>query len=104
MPPRRVHERDDLIDLDVRLYARWETERDVVRFAVLLLVWADEAWRPVELFDCSHGERNDRHIYAVDGTKGPARTFHHGTPGEAMRAATGLILTDYRRMIDRWHL
>jgi hypothetical protein len=87
---------------DTRLRARWETERDVVRYAVLLLARIDGTWHPVELFDCSHGDRNDRHPYGADGVKGAAERFHHGTPGEAMRTAIDLIRADYARMIERW--
>ncbi len=84
------------------MLAWWETEHDVVRFAVVLLARLDGAWQTVELFDCSHDDRNDRHRYHRDGTKGAAETFHRGTPGEAMRAAFDLIRTDFERMIERW--
>ncbi len=82
--------------------ARWVTERDVVRFAVILLCEVAGTWQTVELFDCSHGDRNDRHRYSFDGVKGPAEVYHQGTPGEAMRAAFDLIRTEHGRMIDRW--
>ena len=84
------------------MYARWETERDVVRFAVVLLTRSHGAWQTVELFDCSHDGRNDRHRYSHDGVKGPAEVFHHGTPGEAMRDAFDLIRSSHERMIERW--
>jgi len=101
MPPRRTRERHERLAYGAHLYARWEIERDVVRFAVVLLAW-DDGWRTVELFDCSHEGHNDRHRYERDGTKGPARPFHRGTPGEAMRDAISLICADHRRMIERW--
>jgi hypothetical protein len=56
----------------------------------------------VRLFDCSHGDRNDRHRYTFDGAKGPAETFHHGTPSEAMNDAIDLIKSTCERMIERW--
>jgi hypothetical protein len=102
MPPRRVRERRNRLGPGSRLYARWELERDVVRFAVLLLVLDRGGWQVVELFDCSHDGRNDHHRYDRDGTKRSARSFHFGTPGEAMRDAIDLIETDYERMIERW--
>jgi hypothetical protein len=102
MPPRRTHELDNELAPDARIHSRWETERDVVRFAALLLAWVDGAWRAVMLFDCSHDDRNDRHRYDRDGTKHPAEPFHTGSPAEAMRAASSLIRTDYRRMIEQW--
>jgi hypothetical protein len=102
MPPRRPHEYDDDLGPGAKLFARWETERDVIRYAVLLLELVDSGWRPVALFDCSHDGHNDRHRYDRNGQKGPAERFHHGSPGEAMRAAVELIRTDYERMIQQW--
>lgn len=102
MPPRRVQGFIDDLDAHSRLHARWTTERDVVRYAVLLLVLIDDIWRPVVLFDCSHDERNDRHDYTRRGIKGPAVIFHHGSPGEAMRIAIGLIRDHHQRMIGSW--
>ncbi len=101
MPPRRTQDFDEPVSRDARMHARWETERDVVRFAVLLLTRAGGEWQPVALFDCSHDERNDRHVYGRDG-KGPAEPFHDGTPGEAMRAAIELIRMENERMIEEW--
>lgn len=102
MPVRREHRFDKVIGFDARILARWETERDVVGYAVLLLAEVDGDWRPVVLFDCSHGDRNDRHRYSFDGVKGPAEVFHHGTPGEGMRAAIALIFDAHARMIATW--
>jgi hypothetical protein len=86
----------------VRVIVRWMGERDVVSYAVTLLARVDDDWRTVVLFDCSHDDRNDRHRYASDGAKGPAETFHGGTPGEGMRDAIDLIRTGYERIIERW--
>ena len=102
MPPRRRHRWDDELGTEGRILVRWETERLVITFAVTLLVWVDGAWRTVALFDCTHGDRNDRHRYSYDGVKGPAVIFHHGTPGEAMNDAIRLIRSDYEGMIERW--
>jgi hypothetical protein len=84
------------------MHCRWNLERDIVGFAVVLVIWSDDAWRSVALFDCSHGERNDRHRYDRDGNKGPAEPFHDGTPGEAYRAAIELIRSGHERMIEQW--
>ncbi len=81
---------------------RWEAERDVVRFAVTLVARVDEGWRTVVVFDCSHGDRNDRHRHTFDGVKRPAETFHLGTPSEAMNDAIDLIKAGHKRMIERW--
>jgi hypothetical protein len=66
------------------------------------LVDDDRDWRSVELFDCSHGDRNDRHRYDAEGGKGQAQTFQPSAPAEAMRDAIDLIRSDYARMIERW--
>jgi hypothetical protein len=81
---------------------RWDVERDIVSFAVVLVAWTGGSWRPITLFDCSHDGHNDRHRYDRTGRKGPAEPFHDGTPGEAYRAAVDLIRIDYERMIERW--
>lgn len=102
MPVRRVqkYERDPAPG--IRYLVRWETERDVVRYAVTLLAEVDGVWRTVVVFDCSHDDRNDRHRYSFDGVKGPAVIFHHGTPSEAMNDAIALIKADHERIIERW--
>jgi hypothetical protein len=102
MPPRRRHTWDDTLGTEGRILVRWETERAVVSFAVLLLANVDGIWRTVVLFDCTHGERNDRHRYSFDGVKGAAVIFHYGSPGEAMNDAIRLIRSDHERMIERW--
>lgn len=84
------------------MHIRWDLERDVVAFAIVLVTLVDNRWEPVALFDCSHGERSDWHRYDRDGRKGPAEPFHHGTPAEAYRAAIELIRTDHERMIEIW--
>lgn len=101
MPPRRERSYEEILGRN-RMIVRWEIERDVVRFAVTLLASVDGVWRTVVVFDCSHGDRNDRHRYSHDGVKGPAVTFHHGTPGEAMNDAIDLIRADHERIIERW--
>lgn len=102
MPPRRAHRYEWEPAAGTRYIVRWETERDVVRYAVTLLAEVDGSWRTVVVFDCSHGDRNDRHRYSFDGVKGPAVIFHHGTPSEAMNDAIDLIKTSHERIIERW--
>ncbi|HYV16756.1 MAG TPA: hypothetical protein VE972_12130 [Conexibacter sp.] len=102
MPPRRRYERDEPIAPGILMRCRWDVERDVVSFAVVLVIWAYGAWRPVALFDCSHDERNDWHRYDRHGLKGAAEPFHHGTPAEGYREAVALIRADHERMIEQW--
>jgi hypothetical protein len=99
---RRERSWEDELRPGVEILVRYETERVVVRFAVLLRVLVDDVWRPVELFDCSHGDRNDRHRYTQGGVKLPAHVFHHGTPGEAMNTAVVLTRRNHERMIEAW--
>ncbi|MFL5817430.1 MAG: hypothetical protein ACJ76L_07500 [Conexibacter sp.] len=101
MPPRRERSYEETLGRN-KMIVRWEIEREVVRFAVTLLARVNGAWRTVVVFDCSHGDRNDRHRYSYDGVKGAAVTFHHGTPSEAMNDAINLIRADYERIIERW--
>lgn len=84
------------------MHVRHDAEIDVVAFAVVLVVELDGVARPVELFDCSHAGRNDRHRYTLDGEKGPAVHFHEGTAAEAYRSSLLLIQSSYERMIERW--
>jgi hypothetical protein len=102
MPPRRKHRWEDDLGSDGRILVRWETERVVVTFAVMLLGRVGNEWRTVVLFDCTHGDRNDRHRYSHDGIKGPAVIFHHGSPSEAMNDAIDLIRATHEGMIERW--
>jgi hypothetical protein len=102
MPPRRVQTYEKDLVPGARYVVRWADERDVVSYAVTLLAQVGGSWRTVVLFDCTHGDRNDRHRYTFDGVKGPAETFHHGTPSEAMNDAIDLIKATHERMIDGW--
>lgn len=102
MVVRRRKERDEELSPGVGLLTRYEIERDIVRFANVLMVLDGGEWRTVDLFDCSHGDSNDHHRYDRDGYKHPAVVFHHGTPAEAYRTSMLLIKTEFRRMIERW--
>jgi hypothetical protein len=81
---------------------RWDKERDIVTFAVLLQHRDSAGWSNVVLFDCSHPGKNDRHRYSHDGRKQKAEIFHQGSAAEAFRIALELIREDYERMIEQW--
>jgi hypothetical protein len=103
MPARSLrHIRTEVLAHDVRMEVRWDKERDIVKFAVLLQLRTSGGWQNVELYDCSHSGENDRHRYSREGVKGEAENFHDGTPAEAFRAAVSLIRDNYERMIDQW--
>lgn len=98
----RRHTRTEILAHNVRMTVRWDKERDIVKFAVVLQYQTPDGWRNVELYDCSHSGQNDRHRYSQDGVKEELENFHHGTPAAAFRAAVELIRNDYERMIERW--
>ncbi len=102
MPIRRRQGYTTTLDVGVRVRVRWETERVVVRYAVLLIAQDRGRPRPVLVFDCSHDDSNDLHHYSRDGVKGPATQFHMGTPSEALPIAIGLISDGYEGMIEQW--
>jgi creatinine amidohydrolase/Fe(II)-dependent formamide hydrolase-like protein len=103
MPPRlRRHTRTELLAHNVRMKVRWDKERDIESFAVVLQYQTTAGWQNVVLYDCSHPERNDRHRYSRDGVKGEPEPFHHGTAAQAFRAAVDLIRDSYERMIEQW--
>lgn len=84
------------------MFVRWDTERDVVAFAVLLQTRVGGRWMNVRLFDCSHEGKNDEHRYSREGLKGQAQNFHNGRVSEAFRDAIGLIRSEHERMIREW--
>jgi hypothetical protein len=102
MLKRRRHNFTEVLALDARMVVRWDIERDVVGFAVLLQVDEDGDWRNVRLYDCSHEGRNDRHRYSREGVKEPPYEFLDGTPALAFREAIDLIRGEYERMIQEW--
>lgn len=103
MPPRsRRHTRTELLAFNARMKVRWDKERDITSFAVVLQVQTFHGWQNVVLYDCSHSGKNDRHRYSPDGRKEDAEIFHHGTAAAAFRAAVDLIRSDYERMIEQW--
>lgn len=67
--------------------------RDVVDYAVVLLVDVDGKIETVRVYDGAHGQ-NELHRYTRSGGKQPAEVVHDGTLGEGMRAA---IMQEPRR-------
>ncbi len=86
----------------MRMKVRWDKERDIVSFAVLLQFQTGGGWQNVVLYDCSHSGKNDRHRYSRGGEKGEPEPFHQGTAAQAFRDAVELIRNDYERMIEQW--
>jgi hypothetical protein len=84
------------------LHVEFETiHRDILDYAVVLLVEVDGELESVRLYDGAHGE-NELHRYTRIGGKQAAETFHHGTLGQGMRAAIEEIEHGYPAMIESW--
>jgi hypothetical protein len=60
--------------------------RDIVDYAVVLLVDVDGGLKTVRLYDGAHNE-NELHRYTRGRGKQPAEIAHCGTLGQGMRAA-----------------
>jgi hypothetical protein len=75
--------------------------RDVVDYAVVLLVDVDGKIETVRVYDGAHGQ-NELHRYTRSGGKQPAEVVHDGTLGEGMRAAIMDIKSGYGAMIEAW--
>lgn len=72
-----------------------DIEQDIVAFANVLVVLVDSEWRTVDLFDCTHGDRNDHHRYDRDGYKHSAVVVHHGTPAEAATSPMVVVIDEH---------
>lgn len=75
--------------------------REVIDYAVVLLLATPEGMETVRVYDSAHG-RNEMHRYTRGGGKQPGAPFHSGTLGDGMRAAIEEIERGYREMIEAW--
>lgn len=94
-----------LIDRTLRVFLHVEfttDRRDVVDYAVVLLVELDGRLETVRVYDGAHGE-NDLHRYGRQSGKSPAVTFHSGTLGDGMRAAIAEVESGYEAIIESWN-
>jgi hypothetical protein len=94
------------VDVDKSLgtwrYVRFSIEvRDVIDYAVVLLVEELEQSETVRVYDGTHGI-NELHRYTRRGGKQTAEVFHGGTLGAGMRAAIDEIERNYRSIIEGW--
>lgn len=74
---------------------------EVTDYSVVLLVEAQGTTHPVRVYDNRHG-RNEMHRHTRGAGKQDAEVFHHGTAGEAMRAAIAEVRAGHERMIEAW--
>jgi len=75
--------------------------RDVVDYAVVLLLVDGERVETVRLFDGAH-RINEMHRFTRDGGKQGATEFHHGTLGEGRRTALAEVKRNHRDIIEGW--
>jgi hypothetical protein len=75
--------------------------REVVDYAVVLVVVRGKRAETIRLYDGAHG-RNEMHRYTASTGKQSGITFHSGTLGEGMRVAIEEIKHGYGQMIEGW--
>lgn len=75
--------------------------RDVVDYAVVLLLDTEKGAETIRVYDSAH-DHNEMHRYARGAGKEPGTVFHGGTLGEGLRAAISEVERGYREMIEGW--
>jgi hypothetical protein len=86
----------------ILLHVEFTTERrEVIDYAIVLLIDVDGELETVRLYDGAHGE-NELHRHGREAGKEPAEIFHRGTLGEGMRAAIEDVEDGYQAMIEAW--
>lgn len=94
------------LPLDYVLWAILHVEfttrgKEVVDYAVMLLLEIEGRTETIRLYDSAHGH-NEMHRYTRSGGKQLGTPLHRGTLGEGMRAAITDIKSGYREMIEGW--
>ena len=85
------------------MHVEFKTDRrEIVDYAVVLLIEVDGERETVRLYDGAHRE-NELHRYTREGIKQPGEIFHRGTLAQGMRAAIEEIERGYQTMIESWH-
>jgi hypothetical protein len=88
--------------LGIRMQVRFERRgREIVSYAVVLLLRTEGAVETVRVYDSAHGF-NEMHRHTRAGGKQSGKLFHSGTVGEGMRAAIGDVKSGYDQMIEGW--
>ncbi len=75
--------------------------REIIDYAVVLLLALDGSTETIRVFDGAHGH-NEMHRYTRSGGKQAGAPFHAGTLGEGMRAAIDQVERGYGEMIEGW--
>jgi hypothetical protein len=94
------------VDLDlirgIVMAVRFTTRgREVTDYAVVLVAQRGVRKETIRVYDCAHGH-NEMHRYSSARGKQPGITFHSGTLGEGMRAATDEVECRHHQMIEGW--
>jgi len=88
--------------LGTLLRVQFTTEgREVVNYAVVLLLDTEKGTETIRVYDSAHGH-NEMHRYTRSGGKEPGTAFHRGTLGEGMRVAISEVERGYRELIEGW--
>lgn len=86
----------------VFLHVEFTTDRrEVIDYAIVLLIQIDDHLETVRVYDGAHGV-NELHRYGRQTGKDAAEIFHRGTLGEGMRAAIEEAESGYEAMIESW--
>jgi hypothetical protein len=75
--------------------------RDIIDYAVLLLIRAPDQTHTVRLYDAAH-TINEMHRHSQTNGKHPAEVCHLGTLSEGLQAAIQAIQDGYQPMIEAW--
>jgi hypothetical protein len=75
--------------------------REIIGYAVVLLLATNETIETIRVYDAAHGH-NEMHRYTRKDGKQPGEPFHAGTLGEGMRAAIAQVESGYAEMIEGW--
>ncbi len=86
----------------VFLHVEFTTDRrDVIDYAIVLLIQIDDRLETIRVYDGAHGV-NELHRYSRRTGKDAAEIFHRGTLGEGMRVAIEEAESGYEAMIESW--
>jgi len=75
--------------------------REILDYAVVLLLVVGDETRTIRLYDAAHGF-NEMHRHTRSGGKEPGAPFHSGTLGDGMRAAIAEVERGYAEIIEGW--
>jgi hypothetical protein len=91
-----------ILSSDAYVVVRLSTDKkEIVSYAVVLVVEHRGEFRTVRCFDNAHGQ-HDMHRYNPAGIKEPAENFHHGTAREAFHCAVVEVRRNWMEMIAGW--